>query len=252
MKRPLITVLAGLLALSACRPFPPEIPLPEVPAREFVAGLEQRRGEFRGLTALASVTMVRKGRKRVYESVGVVVDRRNRFRIEAYGPLGAAFLTLVWDGAEVLVQTGDGRVMRPGAAGLEKLTGPGVSPSELAAILTGNVPAFDGMETRTFCGGQGLCVTQFRSGDVTRRVRTVSSPAGIAVTGYEIYRKGELLFRAAYRDIEPVAGYPVPKTVVIEQPAYTASLTVHYSDMDANAPAGDAPFALLGGEAPLP
>jgi hypothetical protein len=87
---------------------------------------------------------------------------------------------------------------------------------------------------------------------MTRRVRTVSSPAGIAVTGYETYRKGDLLFRAAYQDIEPVAGYPVPKTVIIEQPAYAASLTVHYSDVDANAPAGDAPFTLFGGEAPLP
>jgi hypothetical protein len=252
VKQPLITVFAGLLALSACRPFPPEISLPEVPAREFVSVLEQRRGEFRGLTALASVTMVRKGRKRVYESVGIVVDRRNRFRIEAYGPLGEAFLTLIWDGAEVLVRTEDGRVMQPGAAGIEKLIGPGISPSEFASILIGNVPAFAGMETRTFCGGQGLCVTQFRSGDVTRRVRTVSSPAGISVTGYEVYRKGDLLFSAAYRDIEPVSGYDIPRTVIIEQPAHAALLTVTYSDMDANAPAGDAPFALSGGEAPLP
>lgn len=240
MKRVLLSLLVALAVLPACRPLPPEIPLPEVPSRQFLAALEQRRSAFPGLRAVASATTVRKGKKRVFESVGIVVDREHRFRIEAFDPLGAPFVTLVWNGSDLLLRTSDGRLLQPGPAGLEKLAGPGISPEEFAAVLTGNVPDAGPGVVRSFCGDGGRCVTEFRSGNFFRRVRTLSTQSGILIEGYDVYRGGDLLYRAEFGDETGAAGYRAPATVTIDQPRSGTKLIVAYTDVETGAPADDA------------
>ena len=129
---------------------------------------------------MAGVEAVRKGRKRAFDNVGIVLASQDRLRIEAYGPLGQSLLTLVWDGREVLLRLpGQDRVVRPGAAGLERLFGAGLDVQELCSALAGNVPPVPvSAAVSAACGRGDLCELTIRQGDLVRRVQVVNHPSG--------------------------------------------------------------------------
>jgi hypothetical protein len=117
--------------LFACFPKKPEISLMEVPAAPFVQAFEQRRRSFQSLKAAAAVQAVRKGRKRTYESVGILLHAQNKFRIDAYGPLGQPMLAILWNGKEVLLRLpGEAGALAPKHSGLERLLGVLHGPGE--------------------------------------------------------------------------------------------------------------------------
>ena len=201
--RSLLFALVSLLF--ACLPKQPQIPLTEVPAVPLFQALEQRRQSFTGLKAVASVTAVRKGRKRVFDNVSIVLAPQGRLRFEAYGPLGQSVLTLVWDGREVLLRLpGQDRVVQPGATGLERLFGAGLDAQELYFALAGNVPPVQSSAAvSAACGRGDLCELTIRQGDLVRRVRVIAPPAGsgqvLTPLRSELYRDGKTRVSSAVR-----------------------------------------------------
>jgi outer membrane lipoprotein-sorting protein len=235
--------------LFACFPKKPEISLPAVPAQPLMRALEQRRQTFSGLKAAASVESVRSGRKRSYDTVGIVIEDQRRLRMEAYGPLGQSLVTLVWDGADVLLRLDDGRVLTPGPAGLERMLGMAMGAGELCAVLTGNVPAAaPGEETKAYREPDGSYMIEQRSGDLLRRLYVLlpepGADPGIRITASELYRSGKLVYRARYEHPELISRYLIAKTVGIENPDKKVSLTVEYNEMDVNVPLSDDAFKL--------
>jgi outer membrane lipoprotein-sorting protein len=256
--RSLILIVVFFLSFSGCAVKKPEINLPEAPAGELVRALELRRQSFSGLKAVASAQVVRKGRKRSYDTVGVVLEAQRKFRIEAYGPLGQSLLVLVWDGKEPLLRlSGQDAVMRPGPFALERLLGIGMEMGDLCAVLSGNIP--DAVATagaKAFCGQDGSCVVELRQGEITRRAwmkHPQSGPSGdVKLTMYEVYRAESLLFRATFEQVETISGYPLPMRVVLENLDKNVTLTVVYNDVDVNVPIDASLFTLTGGEAAAP
>ncbi len=255
---PLILIPVLFLSFSGCVLKIPEIGLPEVPAGELVRALEQRRLSFSGLKAVASVQVMRKGRKRSYDTVGVVLASQNKLRIEPYGPLGQSLLVLVWDGKEPLLRlAGQDTVMRPGQFGLERILGVGIEMRDLCAVLSGNIPDTAGTAgAKAFCGRDGVCVVELRQGESVRRAwmkRPQSGDDGGAkVTAYEAYRSRSLLFRAKFEQVETISGYPLPLRVIIEHPDKNVYLIVTYNDVDVNVPVDESLFTLPAGEAAVP
>jgi len=247
-----LVCLAIIPLLFACFPKKPEISLPEVPAAPLVQALEQRRQMFAGLKAVASVETVRSGRKRSYDTVGIVIEGQQRLRIEAYGPLGQSLVTLLWDGADVLLRLDDGRVLTPGPAGLERMLGVAMDAGELCAVLTGNLPAtVSSKEARAFQEPDGSFVIELSSGDLRRLWYVLLSDPGpeqgIRITTSELYRSGKLVYRARYEQAEQISRYLMAKIVRIENPGKRVSLAVEYNEIDVNAPLGDDAFKLLDG-----
>ena len=254
--RSLVFVVVSLLF--ACLPKQPEIPLTEVPAGPLLQALEQRQQSFSGLKAVAGVTAVRKGRKRAFDNVGIVLASQDRLRLEAYGPLGQSLLALVWDGREVLLRLpGQDRVVRPGAAGLERLFGAGLEVQELCSALSGNVPPVPASATvSAACGRGGLCELTVRQGDLVRRVQVVNHPSGsgpmpVPVLS-ELYQSGKLVYRARFEQVAELAHYLMPRSVIIENPEKNFSLTVSYAEVDVNVPIDEALFSLSDEEAGAP
>ena len=250
MKIASLVCLVIIPLLFACFPKQPEILLPEVPALPLMQALEQRRQMFVGLKAVASVETVRSGRKRFYDTVGIVIEGQQRLRVEAYGPLGQSLVTLVWDGFDVLLRLDDGRVLTPGQAGLEGVLGVAIDAGELCAILTGNLPAaISSVEAKAFQDPDGNFVVELRSGDLLRRLYVLLGDQGseprVRITASELYRSGKLVYRARYEQTEPISRYPMAKIVRIENPGKKVSLTVEYNEMDVNTPLGDEAFKLL-------
>jgi len=238
--------------LFACFPKKPESPLPAVPALPLMQALEQRRQMFAGLKAVASVETVRAGRKRSYDTVGIVIEGQQRLRVEAYGPLGQSLVTLVWDGDEVLLRLDDGRVLMPGPAGLERMLGVAMDAGELCAVLAGNLPAaVSSKEARAFQGPDGGPVIELSEGDLLRRWYVLLSGPGpeqsIRITTSELYRSGKLVYRARYEQAGPSSRYVMAKIVRIENPGRKVSLTVEYNEMEVNVPLGDDAFKLSDG-----
>lgn len=240
--------------LFACFPKKPEISLPAVPARPLMQALEQRRQMFSGLKAAAGVESVRSGRKRFYDTVGIVIEDQRRLRVEAYGPLGQSLLTLVWDGADMFLRLDDGRVLTPGAAGLERMLGVAMGAGELCAVLTGNIPAAAPQEqTRAYREPDGSYMIEQSSGDLLRRLYVLLPDPGadqsVLITASELYRSGKLVYRARYEHPELISRYLIAKTVDIENPDKKVSLTVEYNEMDVNVPLSDDAFKLVDGDA---
>ncbi len=253
----LILIAVFSLSFSGCAVKKPEINLPEAPAGELVRALELRRLSFSGLKAVASAQVVRKGRKRSYDTVGVVLEAQRKFRIEAYGPLGQSLLVLVWDGKEPLLRlSGQDAVMRPGPFALERLLGVGMEMGDLCAVLSGNVPDAVAAGAKAFCGQDGSCVVELRHGEIVRRAwmkRSQSGASGdVKLTMYEVYRAESLLFRATFEQMETISGYSLPMRVVLENPDKNVTLTVAYNDVDVNVPIDASLFTLTGGEAVAP
>ncbi|HAR45352.1 MAG: hypothetical protein A2X56_14655 [Nitrospirae bacterium GWC2_57_13] len=253
----LVLSFSALLA-AACAPKGPGIALPEVPSEGLVRALEQRRQAFPGLKAIARVQVVRKDRKRAFDTVGILLESQHRLRMEAYGPFGESLLALAWDGSDMqLLLAGETQPLRPGQFGLDRILGAGVQPAELCAILSGNIPASPGEETvKAYCGREGLCAVEFRSGDVARRAWLTGPAAGsdsvAAVSLYEVYRSGRLIYRARFEEPQILSHYVLPGKIIVENPDQRASLSVEYTDLELadQFPAGL--FTLSGGEAPAP
>jgi len=241
--------------LFACLPKKPEIPLTEVPSGPLFQLLEQRRLSFTGLKAVANVHTVRSGRKRSYDSVGILVDSQQRFRVEAYGPLGQSLTTLIWDGTDVALRLENGRVMRPGPAGLERIIGIAMDPRELCNALSGNIPeAVPPVETRAFRKPDGSFLIELTTRDALRRVHMLLSESGFdqtpRITEIELYRSGKLVYRALYDEMEQISHYMVPKMMRIENPERKVSLTIVFDETDVNMPLNDDAFKLPDAEAP--
>ncbi len=239
--------------LFACHPKKPEIFLPEIPSGLLIQKLEQRRQSFLGLKALAGVDIFKSGRKRAYDTVGVMLDGQRRLRVEAYGPLGQSLATLIWDGSEVLLRRDDGRVSRPGQAGLERILGITMEAGELCAVLSGNVPAFaQPAETRAYREPDGGSLVEITTADMRRllHVAVLGSGPGqsIWITDAELYRSGKLVYRARYGQTETGSQYSIPKTILIENPERNTSLAVAYHEAEVNVLLTDEVFTLPGAE----
>ncbi len=253
----LILSLAALAA-AACAPRGPGIALPEVPADPFVRALEQRRQAFPGLKALAAVQVARKDRKRAFDTVGVLLESQRRLRMEAFGPFGESLLVLAWDGSDLqLLLAGETEARKPGQFGLDRILGAGVQPAELSSILSGNVPAPSGEETvKAYCGREGLCAVEFRSGDRARRAWLDGPAAGgsgiAAVNTYEVYSSGRLVYRARFEDQRTLSQYLLPARIIVENPDRRASLSVEYTDVEITDQFPAGLFTLTGAEAPSP
>jgi hypothetical protein len=225
-----------------------EIPMTAAPAGPLLQALERHRQAFESLKAVARVEVVKGLRKRSFDTMGVVVDAQRRLRMEAYGPLGQTIMAIVWDGREILLRLpGEDTVKRPGPAGLERLLGQGVEPSELCALLSGNVPETAGSDATLLCRQDGGCVLELRQGKVLRRFRT-SSPAGSAqeprVVSYELFRADKLMFEARFDRFEETSHYRLPMQIVIENPERNLRMTIHYSEAEVNTPVDDDAFSL--------
>jgi outer membrane lipoprotein-sorting protein len=228
----------------------------EVPAGPLLQALEQRRSAFTGLKSFARIKVVKRGRKRVLESVGIVLDAQRRFRIEAYGPLGQSRLVVVWNGREVLARLpGNDGVVRQGPLGLERLLGAGLEVQELCALLSGNIPADVPLsDARLFCGRNSMCTLVLTQGDVVRRLGIFVPPGPEYLPRFvsqELSVSGDLVYRAKFDRTAVIASYPLPMSIVIENPDKKLSLTIAYSDAEVNIPISDESFLLNDPEADL-
>jgi outer membrane lipoprotein-sorting protein len=216
--------------LFSCAPPRPEIPMTEVPAAQLVQELDHRRGSFSGLKAAARVQTERKGRKRVYESVAFLQKDQAKFRIEGYGPLGESVFGALWDGKDLMLRrSGEADFARVGQWAFERLIGFPLAPSELAAVLSGNVPpARKTEEVRARCSEDGRCVVDYRTDDARWRVHIV--PA------------------VPFDPLEMIRGYLFPKRVTVENADRKATLTIEYQDVEVNVPIEDSAFLLNGAE----
>ncbi len=252
MKTAGLVVLASLSFLLACHPLIPEIPMTAVPAGPLIQELEQHRQEFSSIKAVARIEIEKRGRKRAFDTVGIVVDGQRRLRMEAYGPLGQSLMALVWDGTDVLLRLPDeDKVVREGPVGLERLLGRGLEPSELCAALSGNIPGSGKDVTASQqCSQNGACVLDLREGGgITRRVRvSYSGPVSAGrprILTYELYRSDKVLFRARFDHVEEISGYSVPMQIVIDNPDKNLRLTVLYNDIEINTPLSEDAFTLV-------
>lgn len=234
--------------LFACAPVKPEVPRFEVPAAPILQALELHRQSFRSLKAIASVRAMRRGRRYALDSVGIVIKSREKLRIEAYTPLGHPLIELVWAGNDVFIRQDDKVSRRKPGEGLKRYFGADLEPSELCAVLTGNIPELPNpADSRAFCGEDG-CILELGRGNSRWKVWVERYAAGadIRLASLELYRAGSAVFRARFEEIESVSDYLLPKKVSIEGSDGKTGLTVHYEDVEVNTPVGDGAFVLSG------
>ncbi|HXY53324.1 MAG TPA: hypothetical protein VEM40_01485 [Nitrospirota bacterium] len=241
--------LAIIPLLFACYPKKPEIHLNEVPSAPLVQMLEQRQQSFSGLKAIVSIETVRSGRKRAYDTVGIIIDGQRRLHMEAYGPLGQSLVTLVWNGTDMAVRLDDGRVVRPGQAGLERILGVAIDARELCAVLSGNIPALaPSTTTRAFREPDGSFLTETTDRDMRRLVHVLlpkaGSGQGIRIIDSELYRSDKLIYRVRYEEMEQISGYLIPKSLHMENPEKKISMEVVYNETDVNVPLKEDSFRL--------
>ncbi len=221
-----------------------------IPAAPLLEALEQQGHAFFNLKAVASATVAKSGRKRTFDTVGVVVDDQRRFRLEAYGPLGQSIMIMIWDGQELVLRLPEeDRVDRKGAAGLEQLLGQGLEPAELCAILSGNIPeAGKTASPVLLCGTNEDCILKLSSGNLLRSFR-VSYPGEQSgreprIRSYELSRSGSVLFRARFDRVEEISHYPLPTQIEVENPEKKLKLTIVYREADVNTTIDDEVFSL--------
>jgi len=244
-----LIALIAVLFLFSCLPKKTEIPGTEVPAGPLVQALEAQRLSVTGLRALASVEVVRRGKKRIFDTVGIVLDAQRRLRVEVFGPLGQSLIALVWDGNDVLLRMqDDDRIMRPGQAGIEKLLGMSVEAKDLCAIFSGTITEITRpLDARVFCTQNNACVIELPEADTVRRIRVLpppSSPAVVRIAAQELYRSNTLLYRARYERMQEVSHVLLPRTIVIENPEKGVTITIEYAEVDVNMPVADDVFTL--------
>ena len=237
--------IALLPLLFSCAPIRPEIPMTEVPAAPLMQELDHRRGSFTSLKAAARVQAERKGRKRVYESVAFLLQDQAKFRIEGYGPLGEPIFSALWDGKDLMLRRpGEADFARTGQWAFERLIGFPFAPSELAAVLSGNVPpAQKTEEVRARCSEDGRCVVVFSTDDARWRVHIVPT-APLRIESGERYRGDDLVYTARFDSQEMIGGYLFPKRIMVENADRNAALTIEYQDVEVNVPIDDSAFLL--------
>ncbi len=216
-----------------------------------LVALERRRKTFPGLKALASVEITKSGRKRAFDSVGVVLDGLRRFRIEVYGPLGESQMTLVWDGQDLLSRVPGHETMRNGSGGIGSILDRDLTPAELCAVLSGNAPATSPGSATLFCGPHGACDLVLRQGEDLRRigVQLPASDGGeLQILSLELFRNNSLIYHADFAQQERVNDVLVPKRITLETNGIR--LKVHYSDVTVTGSFRDAAFSLPAGQAP--
>jgi hypothetical protein len=245
-----IIALIAVLFLFSCLPKKPEIPGTEVPAGPLVQALERQRQSFTGLKAIASVQAVRRGNKRFFDTVGIVLDARNRIRLEAFGPLGQSLIAIVWDGNDVLLRTqDDDRIMKPGQAGIERLLGMSLEARELCAIFSGTITEIARpLDARVFCTQKNACVVELPEADTVRLIHvqpsSVSPAPAVRIAVQELYRSNTLVYRVRYEHMQEVSHVLLPRTIIIENPDKGVIITVEYAETDVNATVGDDVFTL--------
>ena len=254
MKVSRLFVLVALSFLFACSPLKPEIFTIPVPAGPLIHELERHRQSFSSLKGVAHVEIKKRGQKRTFDIVAIVVDDQHRFRIEAYGPLGQSLMAVVWNGKEVLALLPDeDKVVRTEPAGLQNLLGQGLEPSELCAVLSGNIPTLDeAIAASQRCNPEGACILELRDNrndDVVRRIKVVNAGSGstaqnLQILTYELYRSNKLLFRTRFGRVEKILHYLLPMQIEIENPDKNLVLTVVYNDVELNSPVNDEVFTL--------
>lgn len=226
--------------LFACAPRKPEIPMTEAPAGPLVQALEQRGRTFSTLKAIASIRVARKDRKRSFESVGILVKDQERFRIEAYTPLGQNVVTVMWDGRVVMIDLeGERRFLEPGSGALERVLGADVDPAELCAILSGNIPGIlAGSQAKLLCAANGRCVLELRREDRTVRAYPEAGrePGEPAVRSYDVYHGGHPVYHVEFESFRRISGYPLPMKIAVENRDKRMSLTVEYAEAELNVP----------------
>jgi hypothetical protein len=236
--------------LFSCLPKKPEIPGTEVPAGPLVQALEQQRQSFIGLKAIASVQVVRQGKKRTFDDVGIVLDAQRRLRVEVFGPLGQSLIALVWDGNDVLLRMqDDDRIMRPGRAGIERLLGMSVEVKDLCAILSGTITEITRpSDARVFCTQNNACVLELSERNTVRLIHvlppSVSPASWVRIAAQEVYRSNTLVYRTRYERMQEVSHVLLPGTIVIENPEKGVSVTIEYTEADVNMPVADDVFTL--------
>jgi hypothetical protein len=243
--------LIAVVFLFACLPKKPELPGTEVPAGPLVQALEQQRRAFTALKAIAGVDVVTRGKKRSFDTVGIVLDAQRRLRVEAFSPLGQSLVALVWDGNDVLLRMqDDDKIMRPGQAGIERLLGVNVEAKDLCAILSGTITEITRpSDARVFCTQNKACVIELpEGGDTVRRVRLMPpspSPArAVRIDVQELYRSNTLVYRTRYERMQEVSRVLLPRTIVIENPAKGVIITIEYAEADVNVTVDDDMFML--------
>jgi hypothetical protein len=250
MKTRRIIALIAVFFLFSCLPKKPEIPGTEVPAGPLVQALEHQRQAFTGLTAIANVDVVRRGKKRSFDTVGIVLDARCRLRVEAFGPLGQSLIALIWDGNDVLLRMqGDDRIVRPGQAGIERLLGMKVEAKDLCDIFSGTVTDITRpLEARAFCTQNKACVIELPEGDTVRRVRVLPPSSGpapaVRIAVHELYWSDTLVHRTRYERMQEISHVLLPRTIVIENPEKGVTITIEYTEADVNIPIADEVFTL--------
>jgi hypothetical protein len=209
--------------------------------------LEQQRTAVTTLRAIASIEIVKGGRRRSFDTVGIVFDAQRRLRIEAFGPLGQSIAALVWDGNEVVVRMQDGAIKKPGQAGIERMLGISIDAKELCAILSGTVTDIvRPQEAQAFCEANGICVIDLLEDGMERRVHMFTSASSpIRVTEQELYRGETLIYRVRYDWSESISNGSIPTKVIIENPGKQVVLTVRYSEADLNVPVPEDAFTLV-------
>ncbi len=221
-----------------------------VPAGPLLQALERHRQSFVSLKAVARVEIIKRGRRRALDTVGIVIDGQKRFRMEAYGPLGQSIMAIVWDGQDVLLRMpGEDRVTRTGPAGLGRLLGKGLEAPDLCAVLSGNIPDAALSSSATLrCGQESDCTLELRSDDVVRRVLLRYPAAGSdqepRVLSEELYRAGKLVYDARFERMQEISHYRLPISIVIENPDKKVLLTIQYTDVEVNTPISEESFVL--------
>jgi len=245
-----LIALIAVVFLFSCLPKKPEIPGTEVPAGPLVQSLERQRRSFTGLKAIASVEVVTRGKKRFFDTVGIVLDAQRRLRVEAFGPLGQSLIAFVWDGNDILLRMpDDDRIMRPGPAGIERLLGMNVEAKDLCAIFSGTITEITRpLDARVFCTQNNTCVVELPGGDTVRRIRVLppsASPApSVRIDVQEFYRSNTLVYRTRYERMQEISHVLLPRTIVIENPEKRATITIEYIDVDVNVSIADDAFTL--------
>lgn len=250
--RVLLSVLVVPL-LSACIAAPPEIPLHEIPAGPLAQALEQRRRSFTGMKAVARVETEHKGRKRSYESVAILQRRFEKLRVEGHGPMGESVFALVWDGLDVMVRkAGESEPVKVGQFGLERIIGVSVSPADLCAVLSGNIPRVpDNAETSVRCSDAGWCVMEVHRDDMRLRVKVLMPAASVSgdtirIDRIESFERDHLVFDSVYTYPHDDKSARFPTTITLANPERRAALTVYYEDVEANIVVEDSAFVLDG------
>lgn len=239
MKNARLIPLIIIPLLFAC-PKKPEIPMTEVPAGPLLQALEERSRAFASLKAIAEIRVVRKDRKRSFDSVGILVNGRKQFRIEAYGPLGQTLVTLISNGKEVMLDLeGQRRLLEPGSWQLERVLGANLGPAELCAILSGNLPVLaSASDSRLLCAADGRCVLEVRGQDALVRVyQDATEESGESpVRSYEVYRGGRPVYHVKFESFARISGYALPLKISVENRDKRTSLTVDYAEAEVNVP----------------